>query len=175
MASDSQTISDTVTSQITKVQEGIQSSKNELKFSIEAKEENEAVLRSLFFPEYKVRQEQVKDVHEHTFRWIFDENSATLGKWDSFTKWLENEDGIYWIQGKAGSGKSTLMNFLLDDQNSEKIHKHLHIWAGHGKLVFISFFFWRAGISLQKSVLGLLRSMLYQILQADPSLTSSMS
>jgi putative ribosome biogenesis GTPase RsgA len=29
-----------------------------------------------------------------------------------FADWLENDGGIYWIAGKAGSGKSTLMKYL---------------------------------------------------------------
>jgi hypothetical protein len=30
-----------------------------------------------------------------------------------FLKWLSTEESIFWLSGKAGSGKSTLMKFLI--------------------------------------------------------------
>lgn len=45
-------------------------------------------------------------------------------------------------------------------------------WAGDGRLFVASFYFWNAGVDMQKSQLGLLQSMLYQILRFDPSLVS---
>lgn len=38
-------------------------------------------------------------------------------------------------------------------------------WSGTTKLVMASFYFWNLGPTLQKSQLGLLKSLLYQILQ----------
>ena len=47
---------------------------------------------------------------------------------------------------------------------------HLQRWAG-GDVIAAAFFFWRAGSSeLEKSYLGLLRALLYQVLQERPEL-----
>jgi hypothetical protein len=76
--------------------------------------------------------------------------------------WLETSDDIFWVQGKAGAGKSTFMKFLFEHQQT---HLHLHRRAS-GDVIVAAFFFWRAGSSeLEKSYLGLLRGLLYQILQ----------
>ncbi|RYP07349.1 hypothetical protein DL764_002565 [Monosporascus ibericus] len=33
--------------------------------------------------------------------------------WDSFVEWLKSDNDMYWISGKAGSGKSTLVRFIM--------------------------------------------------------------
>jgi hypothetical protein len=84
-----------------------------------------------------------------------------------FADWLENDGGIYWISGKAGSRKSTLMKYLCGQERTSKI---LQKWAGSERLVFASYFFWSAGYQMQKSQEGLLRSLLYQVLKECPAL-----
>jgi hypothetical protein len=80
---------------------------------------------------------------------------------------LETSDDIFWVQGKAGSGKSTFMKFLFEHEQTQV---HLQRWAG-GDVIAAAFFFWRAGSSeLEKSYLGLLRALLYQVLQERPEL-----
>jgi hypothetical protein len=78
---------------------------------------------------------------------------------------LEKRNGIFWIRGKAGSGKSTLMKFLCTDPRTIP---HLRIWAEDKKLVFGKYFFWSAGTPLQKSREGLLRLLLFDILNERP-------
>lgn len=85
----------------------------------------------------------------------------------SFLEWLRSGNGIYHISGKAGSGKSTLMKFLC--QNPRLISE-LEQWAGNKKLVFANFFFWASGDKLQKSLEGLYRSLLFEILNQCPDL-----
>jgi DNA-binding ferritin-like protein (Dps family) len=116
-------------------------------------------LGSLHYPEIQERQEKVSNVHEKTFMWIFDRNGVR--HWDSFVDWLEKGEGIYWINGKAGSGKSTLMNYITTDSHTTD---SLNMWAHSSQVLTPKFFFWNAGTDLQKSSLGLLRSLLYQIL-----------
>lgn len=67
---------------------------------------NQQLLESLFFPEIDSREDQIQDAFDGTCRWIF--NSSTE-PWSNFCKWLETENGIYWVRGKPGAGKSTLM------------------------------------------------------------------
>ncbi|KAL8718436.1 MAG: hypothetical protein Q9225_004435 [Loekoesia sp. 1 TL-2023] len=125
------------------------------------------VLASLHFAEIKSRQEAIKDAHKQTFQWIFDPSGEEISPWSNFVRWLENGSGFYWINGKAGSGKSTLMNYIQEDSRTiEALHK----WAGSNKLTVPVFFFWAAGSDLQKSLCGLLRSLIYQLLKQELSL-----
>ncbi|OAL55182.1 hypothetical protein IQ07DRAFT_465732, partial [Pyrenochaeta sp. DS3sAY3a] len=131
------------------------------------------IRRALAFPEMKGRLDAVSGAHKTTFRWIVDgsrseKSSGTLDAHELFSDWLLNGDGIFHISGKLGSGKSTLMKFLA--RNESTLHKLIQ-WAGNKKLVFGSFFFWGPGSALQKSLSGLKRSLLHDILKDCPELT----
>jgi len=119
------------------------------------------ILGSFSFPSIAARYIQVTKAHASTFEWIFKEESSKDQPSDSFTRWLEFGDGIYWINGKAGSGKSTLMKFLYDHEQTRKL---LTSWASPIKLDLANFFFWNSGTTDQKSQSGLLRSLLHEIL-----------
>lgn len=70
----------------------------------------------------------------------------------------------YWLSGKPGSGKSTLMKYMASEFLSNmRDHKTAGI-----EIVVASFFFWSEGTTLQKSVVGLLRSILFQIASQRP-------
>ena len=127
---------------------------------------------SLFFPEILARQEQIKEAHWGTCQWIFqscqDETShetdnmnekAKEQPWSDFDEWLRSGQELYWISGKIGSGKSTLMEFLRCEQS--QIDARLAHWAGDTDLVTVFFYFWNPGTELQKSARGLLCSLLY--------------
>jgi len=127
------------------------------------------ILESLYFPEFNVRQEDIKEAHKETFEWIYDKTGANLRPWSIFTQWLEQGRATYWICGKAGSGKSTLMNMIHQD---ERTINALRVWAGAAELLTPTFFFWNAGTELQKGSIGLLRSLLYQLISAVPAMTA---
>ena len=91
--------------------------------------------------------------------------------WSNFADWLACGDGVYWINGKAGSGKSTLMSYITSERRTRKA---LTNWARSSDLLMVSFFFWNAGTGLQKSSQGLLRSLLYQIAHQRKDLASVM-
>ena len=124
---------------------------------------DQALLNSLRFDYMAQRQATVEPAHEQTFGWVLDPSSPV-----KFDDWLRFQDGIYWVMGKAGSGKSTLIKFLL---NHVKTAESLRSWAGPKRLVTASFFFWNVGPSIQKSQEGLFRSLLYEILSQCPELT----
>lgn len=110
------------------------------------------------------------EAHQATFQWVYEPdgfNNLTR-RWYSIVDWFEKDSGIYWISGKAGSGKSTLMNFIHRDDRTSTL---LGVWAGGRKVLAPGFFFWNAGTTLERSFQGLLRSLLYQILQKAPDLT----
>ena len=68
------------------------------------------------------RQDRIAIAHELTLQWIFHDGPTESSNSDtrhgsSFRQWLESDEKIYWITGKAGSGKSTLMKFLCSPKN----------------------------------------------------------
>lgn len=109
---------------------------------------------------------KVGKAYSETFEWIFEDNpkkneKALRGKM-LFTQWLESGDGIFHIAGKPGCGKSTLMKFVAKHDRTWDL---LDTWASGRKLVFGKHFFWRPGGYLENSIPGLLRTLLYDILQ----------
>lgn len=81
-------------------------------------------------------------------------------QWDSFSNWLRSTDTFYWISGKPGSGKSTLVKFIVQHPDTKAF---LAVW--NPQTLIVSHFFWRPGTSLQQNIKGLLCSLLYQLLQ----------
>jgi hypothetical protein len=128
---------------------------------------SQQIINSLAFPTISDRFEKVPTAFQDTFKWVLDPESHSQTKWSNFCEWLESGNGVYWMNGKAGSGKSTLMKFICLD---ERTRTHLSKWTGTDQLVFSSFFFWRAGSPLQRSQTGLLRSLLHNIFQEYPQL-----
>lgn len=75
--------------------------------------------------------------------------------------------GLYWITGKPGSGKSTLMKFIVGHDRTRELLKK---WSAGNQLVIAHHYFWCSGTTLQKSQRGLLRSILYQLFEQCPEL-----
>ena len=76
------------------------------------------VLSSLSFPSMYARQEAIHDVYPDTYQWIYDSTNEALRPWSNFVEWLKAGNEIYWINGKAGSGKSTVSCSLTTDGNT---------------------------------------------------------
>lgn len=130
------------------------------------------VLRSLHYPRLNDRHAKIELAHEETFSWILDRHVEGGGKCRDvkFLDWLESASGTYWISGKAGSGKSTLMKYL---SSHETTMTALRAWAttqSHSLLVTGSFYFWNSGSEMQKSQRGLFQSLLLTIFQKCPHL-----
>ncbi|VUC31189.1 unnamed protein product [Clonostachys rosea] len=117
------------------------------------------LLRSFAAPERNERLEQIGKKADHTFDWVFDDRSIGL------SSWLLNGEGIFWISGKPGSGKSTMLKFVW---NNEVVAQLLNSWDASKNMVIANFFFHHRGTLAQKSFEGLLRSVLSQILEAQP-------
>ncbi|KAI1268724.1 hypothetical protein F5Y18DRAFT_422945 [Xylariaceae sp. FL1019] len=138
---------------------------------------HEKFLETLFFPEMEQRQAEIKHPAPDTFEWLFqDEQQAetsrpeNLPEWSNFRNWLREDSSTYWISGKAGSGKSTLMASIVSDYRTIE---ELQAWSQTHQLQALSYFFWRAGATLQQSVVGLLRSLLYQLCENRLSVTEA--
>ncbi|KAI9656830.1 MAG: hypothetical protein M1821_003469 [Bathelium mastoideum] len=133
----------------------------------------ERILNALHFRGINERYSSISEAHKQTFEWIWADFSDLSGggyhgqapRWDHLGQWLyssqEKPQRCYWISGKAGSGKSSLMKYLQGDSRTVA---HLKDWAGGADLLAPSFYFWYAGTELQRSHAGLLRSILLEIL-----------
>ncbi|KAI0152770.1 hypothetical protein GGR57DRAFT_469050 [Xylariaceae sp. FL1272] len=126
------------------------------------------VIKSLRFNDMPLREQQIDKAQAQTFQWVLDESREDIG----FVNWLRHSNSTFWIEGKAGSGKSTLMKYIC---KQPKTDRYLKEWAGASTLVTSKFFFWNSGTKLQKSQEGLLTSLLCRIFQQHPCLITHLS
>lgn len=115
--------------------------------------ENSECLRSLHFEGMTDKYDTLAPEHDGTLEWVWDKNSL------AFAQWLRSGQGVYWITGRPGSGKSTLMKYLV--KNDERLKAQL----GESLFIIKYFFDFRAS-STAKSIEGLLRSLIWQLLRS---------
>jgi hypothetical protein len=131
-----------------------------------------AILNALSFDQMNERFFQVPEAAKKTFTWIFEDSDAQMSSNSQlrfpFKDWLASGSGIFHISGKPGSGKSTLMKYVFKHPKTTSL---LRAWAGEKELVFPQFFFWKPGSPLQKNLVGLVRSLLFSVLQQCPGAT----
>ncbi|KAF6793382.1 P-loop containing nucleoside triphosphate hydrolase, partial [Colletotrichum musicola] len=125
--------------------------------------------------------------HKETFQWIFEAPPDGERTWANFSEWLESDSSLYWITGKAGWGKSTLMKFICHESDdyegtgsrfytlspettTNRCYDLLRKWSGDRPLITPSFYFWASGTAMEASRRGLYMSLLYQILQVVPDI-----
>lgn len=139
------------------------------------------IVENLRFTDIADRYEHIEEAHRRTFEWIFSENGCpqpsenqpTSGNYghvpipfhSNFVEWLHGSESLYWLTGKPGSGKSTLMKYVYNDQRTLS---HLEKWRGDDTLITAGFFLWNSGTVMQMSNMGLLRALLYQALKDSP-------
>jgi hypothetical protein len=139
--------------------EKIRKDEEELQILVE-----ENVLDGLSFGSMLDREEDIGEAHRNTFVWLLNPKAKSPQKqqWDDFVEWLKSGRGLYWINGKAGSGKSTLMRFI---SKSDQTRTALLEWSRSSNLVVGNFFFWNSGTIEQRSQIGLLRTLLHETLR----------
>ncbi|KFY10411.1 hypothetical protein V492_05039 [Pseudogymnoascus sp. VKM F-4246] len=108
--------------------------------------EDLSCLRSLSFLEINYRRQEADQAYENTCAWIL-KNAA-------YIEWLEKNCELLWIQGSPGSGKSTLMSFIYNEAHKNFIP---------GREVFLAYFFHGRGTILQKTRVGMFRTLLHQL------------
>ena len=138
--------------------------------TFEAEQEQELsgrLLNRLRYSHMEDRHDKISEAYERTFEWIHHEPETGSRPWASFTNWLYKEQSLYWVTGKPGSGKSTLMKYLYHDSHTLD---HLRSWSSPLPLMTAAFFFWNSGSKMQMSQLGLLQSLLYDTLRQDQTL-----
>ena len=118
----------------------------------------------------KIRLSRIVDAHRKTFDQIFSAQALPFSDCRAKIQlyiWLRQDNKIFWISGKPGSGKSTLMKYL---DGKDRTQSALLKWAGNTRLVRVSFYFWNSGTEMQKSLQGLLQSLLFSVLSECPAL-----
>ncbi|KAF9873253.1 hypothetical protein CkaCkLH20_09416 [Colletotrichum karsti] len=121
-------------------------------------ERRKQLLDSLSFDQIDARQMTIKKAHAKTCKWVLE--SSEYLDWLDHTK-REDHRGFLWIKGKPGTGKSTLMKFV-----SENYRKTTR------KGTLITFFFNARGEELEKSTIGMYRSLLFQLIEGLRQLQS---
>ncbi|KAK5218691.1 hypothetical protein LTR72_008630 [Exophiala xenobiotica] len=128
------------------------------------KEQEELIEKQNAFPELGDRERDVGTALADTCEWLFHE--------PIFRNWMHAEsDGVsqrpnlLWIKGKPGAGKSTLMKAALHRAKRETNPASINV-AGF-------FFSSRRNVELERTRLGLLRTLLHQLLQADENLMTN--
>lgn len=114
-------------------------------------EQVQTLLTSLGFSQINARHMTIAKAYVGTCEWFL--NTPGYIDWLDPKK-LDRHDGFLWIKGKPGAGKSTLMKSAL----------------GHAKktmndTVIIFFFFNARGHELERSTIGMYRSLLLQLLE----------
>ncbi|KAM0539589.1 hypothetical protein ACHAO7_012034 [Fusarium culmorum] len=83
--------------------------------------------------------------------------------WQSFSSWLQSDNHpLFWIQGKPGSGKSTLMKFIIENKNTERL-----LNSSRSNARILSYFLWKIGAESQNSIKGLLCCLLHDLLASN--------
>jgi hypothetical protein len=123
------------------------------------------ILDALWLPCLREREAAVGKAHARTFDWALESPPDCL--WEDLSHWFEAGDNIYWVQGKPGSGKSTLMKHIIHHEKTDRL---LQRWSKDAALTKAKFFFWGLGTPEQKSQRGLCRSLLYQFLTSNHDL-----
>ena len=118
------------------------------------------VQSSLDFQERQDRFDQIEPAHQGTLDWLYERQT-------DLSTWIDNGAGIYWIRGKAGSGKSILMKSLHQSM-SEKLAQEEY--RSSSSKANIWFFFHERGSYLQNSFEGLLRATIVQLMRKEVKL-----
>lgn len=113
--------------------------------------------QSLRFEDIDARHATIQDAHSETCWWLLAQ--AEYQNWLDIEKYPEHH-GLLWIKGNVGTGKSTIMKFALTTCTKSKTPND----------VIIKFFFNARGDELEKSVVGMYRSLLFQLFDEIPAL-----
>lgn len=129
--------------------------------SVLSHSEKEQLFKKLFFPQLDGRLMNLRTARKRTCEWLL--------RRKDYQEWMDRDsnhphasNGFFWIRGNPGTGKSIAMKFLFQKMQNK-------LKQSRNELV-LSFFFNARGSDLEKSTLGLYRSLLFGLLSSDPSL-----
>ncbi|KAL6249525.1 hypothetical protein RBB50_003378 [Rhinocladiella similis] len=119
------------------------------------------LLNSLIFNRIDFRVNNVKRELLSTCQWLF--RHPHFQTWND-TGYSAQHSGFLWIKGKPGCGKSTLMKALFEWARKQKSKDRVR------QTIVPYFFNARASASLEKSSLGLYRTVVHRLLSSYPNL-----
>ncbi|KAF5639125.1 uncharacterized protein FTJAE_4915 [Fusarium tjaetaba] len=126
------------------------------------------MLCALNHSERSLRRSRISTALEGTFSWVFQEQiDDTILAHSWLRRWLTSDHSLFWVTGKPCSGKSTLMKFVSEHHDTRDL---LQEWARHRELLIVNHHFDATGLPIQRSFEGLLRSLVFGIISAKPSL-----
>jgi hypothetical protein len=125
------------------------------------RDQKDQLLRSFRFNPRNARKTAVRRAHDETFQWLLNAPDEDIRS--TFRKWILGDDEpIFWVQGKPGSGKSTLMKFLASNKETFELLQSKHLTNA-----IYCHFIWMADNRVDGTLRGLLCSLIHQILEAD--------
>ncbi|CCT76220.1 uncharacterized protein FFB20_13588 [Fusarium fujikuroi] len=161
-----------------------------------SEDQRKQLLSTLWWSEMNARENSIDHTSVETVQWIFDSPKGASPRTNQTTSsngqaaltgtagrfyldcvkeqdtgsllqlWLESNESMFWIRGKAGCGKSTVMKFLINDHRTPR---YLQKWQSSVRI--LRFFFVEVNTSpLQRQVQGCCRSLLYQVLNSECAL-----
>ncbi|KAI1303850.1 hypothetical protein F5Y03DRAFT_395807 [Xylaria venustula] len=104
----------------------------------------------------KLHEEKEEDAHPNTCEWLF--STTELQEWRD-RQYLSTQNGVLWIKGKPGAGKSTLIYHALSYFE--------RLFADN---IIVAYFFNTRGAILEKTPLGMMRYNVYQLLNQNDAL-----
>ncbi|KAI0875607.1 ankyrin [Hypoxylon argillaceum] len=107
------------------------------------------ILEKLDFSMINVRYLALKNAQRQTCKWLLEH--------DSYKSWIDSSqmkvhNGFFWIIGKPGTGKTILMKYLINSAYKSK------------NLMVLNFFFNARGTYLERSIEGMYRTLLWQVI-----------
>ncbi|KAG9526634.1 hypothetical protein KCU93_g5486, partial [Aureobasidium melanogenum] len=115
--------------------------------------EQRSAQQALSFPELYTRLHEIPVATPGTCSWILEK--------PTLMNWRAAQRGLFWIKGKPGTGKSTIMKYMWN---------HFAPDSSSKTQVTASFFCHGRGVTLQKSPSGVFRALLHQIVDKVPQL-----
>lgn len=171
-----------------------------LKEKTEALADDNSVLRRLYFEDMYKREDSITDATDGTFDWLLTneattsvtsgtidtsgvDESKTMGQRQEeeegqrrqensakVSDFVEHSSGVFFLRGKPGSGKSTLMKYLTAGRGKQKVDQRLRKWAGQKRSIRVSTMFLLHGTPLQRSLEGFYRTLFFELICQCPQL-----
>jgi ankyrin repeat protein len=114
----------------------------------------EELLEALAFPQMAFRFAAITNAYLSTCQWLFETPEYT--RWRNRSLRREHH-GLFWLKGKPGSGKSTVTKCAVEHAEGTFTNERI-----------IYFFFNARGEPIEKTVAGMFRSLLHQMVQDVP-------
>ena len=119
---------------------------------ISIQERRKRLLSSLRFDQMDSRRSTIKSAYSTTCEWLL--KHPKYINWTDPNK-LHQHHGFLWINGKPGAGKSTLVNYARTHVDRERPEGE----------ILVSFFFNARGDELERSTIGMYRTLLLELLK----------